>query len=47
MKTITTNPNQSLVFVVFLAPAPGRNTTPHKKIERAYPSQIREKSCAL
>src|SRR5580698_6721189 len=37
MKTITTHPNQSLVFVAFLAIAPGRKTSPHKKLERAYP----------
>jgi len=40
MKTITTNPNQSLVFVAFLAIAPGRKTSQQKKIERAHSSQI-------
>ena len=40
MKTITSNPNQSLVFVAFLAIAAGPKTSPHKKLERAYPSRI-------
>jgi len=40
MKTITTNPNQSLVFDAFFALKPGRKTSQHKKIERAHPSRI-------
>jgi hypothetical protein len=40
MKTITSDPNQSLVFVALLAIAHRRKTTQHKKIERAHPSQI-------
>jgi hypothetical protein len=40
MKTITGSPNQSLVFVAFLAITPSRKTSQHKKLERAYPSQI-------
>jgi hypothetical protein len=40
MKTITTNRNQSLIFVAFLAITPDRKTGRHKKLERAYPSRI-------
>jgi hypothetical protein len=40
MKTITSNPNQSLVFVAFLAITPDRKTGQHKKLERAHPLRI-------
>jgi hypothetical protein len=40
MKTIIRDPNQSLVFVAFLAITPGGKNSPHKKLERAHPSRI-------
>jgi hypothetical protein len=40
MKTITTNPNQSLVFVAFFVVALRRKIRQHKKFERAHPPRI-------
>src|SRR5271156_2652253 len=39
MKTITSNPSQSLVFVAFFAISPSRKPGQYKKIERAHPPQ--------
>lgn len=40
MKAITSDPNQSLVLVAFLAICPGRKISPRKEFERAHSSRI-------